>query len=148
MAWRSSCALLLLTPHTAAALTSSAACVRVHTTARSAARHGALRSHSPVALEPAESSGLALYDLLFASPPVKFERTSYFKDEGMVDMITGVTVTPAGWAALAVVALWSLFSPLGIVQYSRRLREAEQRADEAGLPADQREIPPHERGCE
>lgn len=89
---------------------------------------GAARAVPPVALDAGE-----IYNTLLLSPPFELRTAEYLTSEGvLVTPPTGAILTPSGWFALLLVALWSWFSPIGLRKYLKQQKEAE-----AGLwPAD------------
>lgn len=75
-----------------------------------------------------------LYRMLLVDGPIEIEYAPEQVADQLVGLethrVVGVHVTPAGWFALALVSLWTLYSPAGLVAY---LRDARARDEELPL---------------
>lgn len=87
----------------------------------------------------AEASLLAqlddLYRMLLVDGPIEIEYAPEQVADQLVGLepsrrVVGAHVTPAGWFGLALVSLWTLYSPAGLVAY---LRDARARGEELPL---------------
>ena len=76
-----------------------------------------------------------LYRMLLVDGPIEIEYAPEQVADQLVGLetnrrVVGVHVTPAGWFGLALVSLWTLYSPAGLVAY---LRDARARGEELPL---------------
>ena len=82
-----------------------------------------------------------LYRMLLVDGPIEIEYAPEQVADQLVGLdssrrVVGAHVTPAGWFGLALVSLWTLYSPAGLVAY---LRDARARGEE--LPLDLEWVP-------
>ena len=76
-----------------------------------------------------------LYRMLLVDGPIEIEYAPEQVADQLVGFepsrrVVGAHVTPAGWFGLALVSLWTLYSPAGLVAY---LRDARARGEELPL---------------
>ena len=76
-----------------------------------------------------------LYRMLLVDGPIEIEYAPEQVADQLVGLepsrrVVGAHVTPAGWFGLALVSLWTLYSPAGLVAY---LRDARARGEELPL---------------
>lgn len=75
---------------------------------------------------------------LWGDSPFVINRMDVMTDTGIIrSQPVGLTVTPSGWVGILFVILFQVFAPMGIVKYSKRLKEDEQAWLERGVDADQ-----------
>ena len=76
-----------------------------------------------------------IYRMLLVDGPIEIEYAPEQVADQLVGLetsrrVVGAHVTPAGWFGLALVSLWTLYSPAGLVAY---LRDARARGEELPL---------------
>lgn len=70
--------------------------------------------------------------------PLIINRIEVFDDDlGVLNQISGITITPSGYLGAAIVLVQQLVAPWGWVKYTQRLKDDEQAWLDSGATPDQ-----------